>query len=106
MDASLSRRVAVLGEFEIWVYSDTYVDDAGVAQKFMPNGTVFMGHAQGMEGVQAFGAILDSQAGLQAMSIFPKMWDNPDPSVTFVMSQSAPLMIPAQPDATLLAHVL
>ena len=106
LDASLSRQVAIIGEFEIWTYSDTYIDDAGNPQKFMPDGTVFMGHAQGMEGVQAFGAILDAKAGLQPLSIFAKMWDNEDPSVTFVMSQSAPLMIPAQPDATLLAHVL
>lgn len=107
LDASLSRAVAVIGEFEVWTYSDTYIDEkTGTPQKFMPDGTVFMGHAQGLEGVQAFGAILDNKAGLQPLSIFSKMWDNEDPSVTYVMSQSAPLMIPVQPDATLLAHVL
>ena len=103
---SLSRRVAILGEFEIWVYSDTYIDDAGASQKFMPSGTVFLGSEQGMEGVQAFGAILDNKARLAPVSIFSKMWDEEDPSVTFIMSQSAPLMIPGQPDATLLANVL
>lgn len=106
LDASLARHVATIGEFEIWTYSDTYIADDGTSAKFMPAGTAFMAHAQGMEGVQAFGAILDRKAGLQAMSIFSKMWDNEDPSVTYVMSQSAPLMIPANPDATLLAHVL
>lgn len=106
LNPSLSRKVANIGEFDIWVYSDTYKDDAGVPQKFMPNGTIFMGSAAGMEGVQAFGAILDAEADLQPLSIFSKMWNNPDPSVTFIMSQSAPLMIPAQPDATLFAYVL
>jgi hypothetical protein len=57
-------------------------------------------------GVRAFGAILDSKAGLQALPIFAKMWDQEDPSVTFVMSQSAPLMVPRDPNGSLYASVL
>ena len=45
-------------------------------------------------------------ADLQALDIFPKMWKNPDPSVIYLMSQSAPLMIPSRPNCTLRARVV
>lgn len=106
LNAELVKHVATLGEFEIWTYSDTYVDDNDVAQKFMPAGSVFMGNAQGVQGIQAFGAILDKKADLHAMSIFSKMWEEEDPPATQIMSQSAPLMVPRNPNATVYAKVL
>lgn len=104
--ASQKKYMGHIGEFAIWTYSDTYVDDAGTSAKFMADGTVFMGAADGMKGIQAFGAILDVGAKLQPMRMFPKMWNEEDPSRTFAMTQSAPLMIPREPNATLKASVL
>lgn len=60
----------------------------------------------GVDGVRAFGAILDHHAQLQVYDIFPKMFDQDDPPARFIMSQSAPLMIPVNPNATLKATVL
>ena len=51
-------------------------------------------------GVRGFGAIRDKRAGLQALEVFSKMWEEEDPSVEYLMSQSAPLMVPRNPNAT------
>jgi hypothetical protein len=53
-----------------------------------------------VDGVKAFGAILDSAANVEVAEIFTKMWDQDDPSARFIMSQSAPLMIPTNPNCT------
>lgn len=53
-----------------------------------------------VDGVKAFGAILDNAANLEVADIFTKMWDQDDPSARFIMSQSAPLMIPTNPNCT------
>ena len=42
----------------------------------------------------------------QPLPVFPKMWDEDDPSATILMTQSAPLMVPVNPNNTLRARVL
>ena len=69
-----------------------------------PRDALFVSPA--VDGVKAFGAILDNAANLEVADIFTKMWDQEDPSARFIMSQSAPLMIPANPNCTLKARVL
>lgn len=98
--------VATVGEFEIWTYSDTYVDETGAVQPFMQPGTVFMGSPEGLKGIAAYGAILDQHASLEPQQIFSRMWDDNDPPRTFIMSQSAPIMVPRNPNASLRAVVL
>lgn len=100
------KYIATVGTFDIYTYSDSYIDENGANQPMMPSGTVLMVAPKVFAGVRAFGAILDSKAGLQALPIFAKMWDQEDPSVTFVMSQSAPLMVPRDPNGSLCASVL
>ena len=41
-----------------------------------------------------------SRAGLKPLAMFPKMWDVEDPSATYTMTQSAPLMVPAEPNGS------
>jgi hypothetical protein len=55
----------------------------------------------GVQGVKVFGAIQDFDADLQPFDIFPKMWREKDPSGEALMSQSAPLMVPANANAVL-----
>jgi hypothetical protein len=55
-------------------------------------------HGRRLNGTRCYGAIRDKRAGLAAMSLFPKMWDQEDPSVTYTMTQSAPLMVPGNPN--------
>jgi hypothetical protein len=90
---------------EVYVYSDYYQDTDGSSVPFMsPKDVVLTGPS--VRGVRAFGAILDKAAQFQALSVFPKMWDENDPSVTYIMHQSAPLMVPVNPNNTLRARVV
>lgn len=91
--------------FNIYVYSDWYIDDADVEQPILPVGTVLMGSPQ-IEGTQIYGAIRDEEAGMQPMAYFPKSWVTPDPSVRWLLLQSAPLVVPYRVDASLHANVL
>jgi hypothetical protein len=59
-----------------------------------------------VRGVRCFGAIQDFDANLQALAMFPKMWRSDDPSATFIMTQSAPLMVPVNPNNTFRARVV
>jgi hypothetical protein len=91
--------------FNIFVYQDWYETDAGVVTPFLAAGSVLMASPD-VEGVQAFGAIRDPEAGYQAMPFFPKSWIENDPAQRFVMTQSAPLVVPFRSNATLAATVL
>jgi len=92
--------------YNIWVYSSWYVDPADSVEKpIIPAGTVIL-TSPALEGVRAYGAIRDEEAGLQALPYFVKSWIEPDPAVRFVMMQSAPLMVPYRPNASLSAKVV
>lgn len=93
------------GTLDVYVYSDYYQQEDGSAVPFMSSKDVVLS-GPNFNGVQCFGAILDAKAGFQALPVFPKMWDENDPPVTFVMTQSAPLMVPVNPNNTLRATVL
>ena len=73
-------------------------DDGTMTQILGNNEVIFVSPA--VEMVQAYGAILDVNE-FRAQNIFVKMWDEQDPSARFVMSQSAPLPIVVNPNATL-----
>ncbi|MCK7615187.1 major capsid protein [Roseibium sediminicola] len=83
------------GQFDFWQYTQKFEDEAGVLQDFFPSygcltiaRPVFSGH-------MCYGAIKDNRA-LRAMSRFPKTWAQEDPSVDFLMTQSAPLPVPTE----------
>jgi hypothetical protein len=88
------------GQFEFWQYSAIYTDDDGTVQNFMPDYTVLMGAPGMAEGIRTYGAILDTHA-LMPMSRFPKEWDQEDPSVRYLMTQSSPLPVLGRADATM-----
>jgi hypothetical protein len=98
--------MGTIDRFNIWVYQGWYVDPAdGVEKPIIPTGTVIMTSPQ-LEGVRAYGAIRDEEAGLQPVPYYVKTWTEPDPSVRFVMLQSAPLLVPYRVNAMLKAKVL
>lgn len=90
---------------ELWINSDYYELPNGTTAPYMEPGTVLLSGPNVM-GVRAFGAIVDKKANFQATPVFPKMWEQEDPSATFIMTQSAPLMVPVNPNNTLKAKVL
>jgi hypothetical protein len=85
------------GRLEVYTYNEQYEDEDGNTVPFMDSYDV-IGTGGALNGTRCYGAIRDKRAGLAAMSLFPKMWDQEDPSVTYTMTQSAPLMVPGNPN--------
>lgn len=95
--------------FNIFSYSGWYVDPADdVEKEIWPADQVGMTAPGefGLNGERHFGAIKDKKAGFAPYPYFPKMWDEDDPSVTYLMMQSAPLVAPTRVDATFSIDVL
>lgn len=94
------------GDLDVYVYEEVYKDpDTNTLTNYMESTDVVL-TGPGINGVQCFGAIVDLSAEFQPMAIFPKMWNENDPSVTQIMTQSAPLMVPINPNCTVKATVL
>jgi hypothetical protein len=92
------------GAIDAWVNTSKYVDDTGAEQFYLDQNTV-VGVSTQVQGVRCFGAIRDKAAAYKPLEIFAKNWDNEDPSVEYLLTQSAPLMVPKQPDATFSLNV-
>ena len=113
MDLNIGIREGSLVEYigklsntlELWINSDFYELPDGTTAPYMEPGTVLLSGPNIM-GVRAFGAIVDKKANFQALTVFPKMWEQEDPSAPFLMTQSARLMVPVNPNNTLKASVL
>jgi len=90
---------------DVYIYSDYYQNADGTVVPFMDPRDIVL-TSPSVRGVRCFGAIQDIGAQLQAMPVFSKMWNEQDPSATFIMNQSAPLMVPVNPNATLRARVV
>ncbi len=89
----------------VYTYSDSIDSDDGTEIPLMDPKGVFMS-CPNVGGVQCFGAIYDLEADLAATDVFMKMFDQDDPSARFILSQSAPLMIPVHVNRTLQARVI
>lgn len=87
------------GFIDMWTYTSQYEDDAGDLIDYLDPRDV-VGVGGNVQGFQCFGAIMDEDASLASLSLFPKSWRQPDPSVTYTMTQSAPLMVPANVNNT------
>lgn len=94
----------IAGTTDIYVYSDYYETEDGTITPFMDQRDVVL-TGPGLGGVRCFGAIQDIDANLQALRMFPKMWKENDPSASFILTQSAPLMVPVNPNASFRARV-
>lgn len=108
---NFSHRVATglnflgqMGTRRLWIYYDWYVNDAGVEVPIIADNTVILGSAS-VEGAQVHGAIRDHTAGYVATEFYSKSWLQEDPSVRFLMTQSAPLVVPFRANASLSAIV-
>jgi hypothetical protein len=88
---------------EMFLYRDTYVDTDGVEKPFMdPKDVVFTAPEDRIMGYRCFGAIVDPYANYQSLEIFPRNWmEMGDPAVEYLLHQSAPLMVPVNPNGTL-----
>jgi Phage major capsid protein E len=98
--------MGTIAGFNIFVYSAWYVDPLdGNEKPILTAPDLVALTSPALEGYQAYGAIRDEEAGLQAVPYFSKSWIEPDPSVRFLMLQSAPLLVPYRPGALYRAFV-
>lgn len=87
-----------IGQYNFWQYTQKFEDEAGGLQDFWPDHAVGVVAKAAHNGAMCHGAIRDNSA-LRAMPRYPKMWPEQDPSVDFLMTQSAPLPVPREPNA-------
>ena len=98
-----------VARIELWVDNTTYVDQiTGSATRYIGDKQIlFTGTPQAINGYQAFGRIIDRAANWEPMRLFPKNWvKQGDVEVEYITHKGAPLMVPINPNATLLANVL
>jgi Phage major capsid protein E len=111
METALGNGEAVqfrgtIGPLEFWTYAEIYEDNSGSVVDMMDSESLVLINPAGIEGVRCFGAILDPKAGYRPASIWPKNFYSEDPPAEFVMSQSAPLMVPKRPAAAMRVKVI
>lgn len=99
------------GTFNLYRYQNWYDDvdeeTGAITTAYFLDSRDVCGYGPALDGVAAFGAIQDVDAGFLAQAtIFPKMWKNEDPSVVYTMSQSAPLFIPMNPNNSFRLRVI
>jgi len=91
---------------DLYAYDEWYIDPADDTEKaLVPAGKVWMGSTRART-TKHYGLIQDIENGDFAVSRFPKSWVVEDPSVRWLMLQSAPLMALHQSDAFVSATVL
>nr|WP_319513698.1 major capsid protein [uncultured Cohaesibacter sp.] len=97
-----------VGEFAIYVHNGTYRDPVdNLTKRYLASDEVLMvapvgvTGTEGVYGVRGFGMIEDKKAELQALPMFPRVYEQPNPSMDVAMTQSAPLMIPGRPNGTM-----
>ena len=93
------------GTYDLWIYSDWFVDDNNVEHPLLPDGGLIMSGPDLM-GTRAFGMILDPEFNYQSSPFAPKTWVEKDPAQRVLLMQSAPLMIPSRVNAALYAKVV
>ena len=94
------------GQFRLWLYNDWFVDPVtDIEQPMIPDGTVVL-TSPALEGVRAFGAIMDPSFNYGALAYAPKMWINQDPANINLMMQSSPIVIPSRVNASFAATVM
>ena len=94
-----------VGVFRIWVYQDTYYNDALVATNILPDYTVMLNSRSQVDGVRCYGVIFDEKINYKAQRYFTKSWVEEDPPVRWLLLTSAPLVVPYRPNATFCATV-
>ncbi|MGD9947526.1 MAG: major capsid protein [Desulfobulbus sp.] len=97
-------------QIDVWTYDEWYIDEStGTETNMVPANKVWLGSRRAQNS-KLYAVIQDMEAiegGIAAaVQRFPKSWVTKDPSVRWLMIQSAPLMALNQPDAFVSAQVL
>lgn len=90
---------------DLYTYQSWYTDDDGNTQPYVPADKFWLG-STAAKNKKLYGMIQDLKAGNFAVRRFPKSWEKEDPSMRFILVQSAPLPGLLQPDAFTSAKVV
>lgn len=82
---------------DVYMYDETYIDETETTQ-YLLNPKGFIYGSTKAEGKVVYGCIKDLKA-LYATKVFVKSWEVEDPSVRYVLMQSAPVTIPTYKDS-------
>lgn len=89
------------GVRDYYIYDEVHVDpETGNEKLNIPSNAVIVAGPD-LLGCRHFAAIQDKQAGWQALEFFPKTWHSEDPAVDYLMMQSAPVVAPYRPNASM-----
>jgi hypothetical protein len=95
-----------IGNFDFWTLKQTFREIDGTEVQAMPSGWVVMA-APELMGTRVYGGIYEERlGGYVDLRYYQKSWIEEDPSVRWLLMQSAPLVVPYRPDASLGAKVL
>lgn len=88
---------------ELWVNNETYTARDGTQTRYLgANEVLFTSTPDAIMGYECFGRIIDKDARYQALPIFPKNFETGERvKVENISMESAPLMAPINPNATL-----
>lgn len=100
----VARLIGQIDGVEYWEYLQTYETDAGVSTHYWPEFGVGLVSPGVMNGHMTYGAILDIKS-LKAEQRFAKQYEEEDPSREVILTQSAPLPVPVEPNASFFATV-
>ncbi|KAF8818074.1 major capsid protein [Rickettsia endosymbiont of Cardiosporidium cionae] len=101
-----AQYVGSIADMNFYVYAGKYSDEGGVSRGFLPDNTVLVVSREGLRGTRIYGAIEDISSGLQARDFYVKSWEEHDPSRHMMLMQSAPMIVPMRPNASLAATVV
>ena len=98
----LPNGAVYIGHYEghdFYSYDEWYLDENGVEQPMIPvDAAIFLSSKAADQNHMAYGAIQDLNS-LVPTRLFLKSWEEEDPSVRYLLGQSAPLPIPYILDA-------
>lgn len=92
---------------QVWLYNEyTQNRTTGAVEAILDPRDVIGVNPAGVNGVVAYGAIANFKANLASLAIFPNMFMNQSGSEVYLTHESAPMVIPVNPNATLRARVV
>lgn len=87
-------------KYEVWLDNRVFRNHIGTTRRYIADNEVFGMSSSEFQGVMAFGAIKDADAGWQPMEMYHKEFRTNEPSADYLLTQSAPLPINLNPNST------
>ncbi|MDQ0472811.1 major capsid protein [Labrys wisconsinensis] len=98
VDVSMGALMGRVGNTNIWVYQQTYEDDAGNAQKFIDDYDVILA-SQAIEGIRAFGAV-PTESTIVSIDLYQTVYTDNNPPRRFAYTESRGIVVMGRPNAS------